>query len=309
MLYETAQRQEDFHRLRVSAGETDAFGIRAVAARDRMIGDLGARVGIGFTYPVDPAECRYLADLILLYRVVLGREPDQDGLRHHVERLRGGIGLRSIADQFLASAEFTAMPGADDAAGLLCRQGAGREPGQFERGMLPADLAVALVASPEVAGRHSVLATAFPDGLPIQAPHLYAWWDEERERLDRGQVAASGAPFADPALSVIVLIDRPLGGQEAEVLSRQVRDLAGWGQIVLAPVDAFSTWFCRRFCADLRGHALAMVSTWRAVRRMRWSPGPSGYAVAPSPVCSNAATSWPPGGSRRSCRGLPRAIS
>ncbi|KAB1070552.1 glycosyltransferase [Methylobacterium planeticum] len=264
IVYETAHRQEDFDRLRVRAGETDAFGLGAVAARDRVIRDLGARAGFGFTYPVSPAECRILADLTLLYRVVLGRDPDPDGLRHYVRHLRGGQGLRSIAEDFLHSPEFRSLQGTGDGATLLCRQAAGRLPDAGERGLALADLAVALVASPEAASRHSVLAAVYPHGLPVHAPHLYAWWDEERERLGAEQPVPPGDPVPDASLSVIVLIDRPLDPDEQSLLSRQVRDMAAYGQIVLAPVDAASTLFCRRLCRSLRTRSLTMVSAWRS---------------------------------------------
>ncbi|WP_238298313.1 glycosyltransferase, partial [Methylobacterium soli] len=262
IVYETAHRQADFDRLRVRAGETDAFGLRAVAARDRMIENLDARVGIGFTYPVSPAECRSLAELTLLYRVVLGRDPDADGLRHYVRHLRDGHGLRSVAEDVVASAEFQALGG--DGATRLCRQAAGRGPNAHERALALADLAVALVRAPEAARRHAVLAAVYPRGLPSQAPHLYAWWDDERERLSGERSPGLSETPPDATLSVIVLIDRPLDPDERSLLSRLVQAMTACGQVVLAPLDAASTLFCQRFCRGAGTGPLAMVSAWRS---------------------------------------------
>jgi hypothetical protein len=199
--YESAHQQEDFDRLRVRTGETDAFGLRAIAARDRMIQDLGTRAGAGFNYPVSPAECRTLNELTLLYWFVLGRDPDTDGLRHYVRHLRDGHGLRSVAESFLRSREFQSLSDETDGHALLCRQAAGRMPNAPERGLALPDLAVTLVRSPEVASRHSVLAAVYPNGVPIHAPHLYAWWDEERERLSAKKSVRPSAAPPDVSLS------------------------------------------------------------------------------------------------------------
>ncbi|GEP03909.1 glycosyltransferase [Methylobacterium oxalidis] len=259
VFYEAAARTEDFHRLRAEAGTIDAFGLQAVTARDRIIADLHRQPGRGFAYPHDAAECRRLTDIALLYRIVLARDPDDGGLRHHLGALRQGRDLRRIAEGFVASHEFAVLRGEDTAAVVLCRQAAGRAPSESERDLAPDELAVTLVRSPEVRARHAVLPGLYPDGLPLGAPHLYAWWVEEAEVLRRGprRPADTSASVSGSGLllSLIVLIDRPPDRAEVALLRRMAAGAAC--QIVLAPLDAASDAATRALCAGQSRFACA----------------------------------------------------
>ncbi|TXN22706.1 glycosyltransferase [Methylobacterium sp. WL9] len=264
ILYETAQRQEDFDRLRVDAGEIDAFGLRALTMRDRVIADLGARATLGFAYPANAAECRSFTDPALLYRVVMGRDADPGGLRACHDDLARGRGLGSLVADFLRSPEFEARKGTGDGADILCRQAAGRLPDARERGLPLVDLAVELIRSPEVAERHSVLAAVYPDGVPASTPHLYAWWEDERERLNGVPPARPSDMAHDESISVIIVIDRPLDQAERAGLLEFAQEIAAFGQVVLAPTSAASTQFCLGMARGQPDPVLPVVGAWNA---------------------------------------------
>ncbi|WP_082487642.1 glycosyltransferase [Methylobacterium sp. Leaf89] len=261
ILYQSAERQEDFDRLRNRSGEIDAFGLRAITDRDREIHDLSIRTGIGFTYPASRTDCRSLEEPTFLYRVVLGRNPDDSGLRNFRNQLSEGRSLRSVAQNFIHSDEFKSLKGKSDGTALLCWQAVRRPPNAQERDLPLADLAVALVQSPETASRHSVLSAVYPDGVPVNAPHLYAWWNNERERLSSLMTELSDA-VASASLSVIMLIDRPLDLNEQNILVKMAQDFAAYGQLVLAPIDIFSSLCCRKICNESAGKPVSMVNAW-----------------------------------------------
>ncbi|WP_132254320.1 glycosyltransferase [Methylobacterium segetis] len=249
IFYEAAERTEDFHRLRTEAGTIDAFGLQAVTARDRIIADLSRQPGFGFAYPHDAAECARLSDLVLLYRLALGRDPDDGGLRHHLDFLRAGGALSSVVRDFVGSAEFGGLCASSDPAAVLCRQAAGRAPEAAERTLAPADLALALLRSPEVRARHAVLPILYPDGLPPDVPHLYAWWAEEAERLRDALPPEGVAERAGPALSIVVLIDHVPDAASAAFLRRMAGALDAAAEIVLAPVGADCAAAGRAICS------------------------------------------------------------
>jgi len=57
----------------------------------------------------DPGTVACLADVLACYRLLLGRQPDPEGLAYHTARLRSGVPLADLVDEFLSSVEFTRL--------------------------------------------------------------------------------------------------------------------------------------------------------------------------------------------------------
>lgn len=81
---------------------------------------------------IDPA----LATIELLYRLLLGRPADKEGLRHHVAALHNGASVEDMARAFVESEEFALLGGM---SGLATRLGA--EPLDLNDGLIVHPLA------------------------------------------------------------------------------------------------------------------------------------------------------------------------
>ena len=154
------------------------------------------------TYPEPSAAA---AAAVLLYKIVLGRNPDPSGLRAYAEQLAAGISAAELASDMLQSTEFEGQLTAGTAAEVLCRNGLGRLPTVEEQKLPPEELAVGLVADPAVRERFSMAESLFPDGASPHDGLAYRWWLADR-RQRRAQGRGVDAASAQPLLSVIVAL-------------------------------------------------------------------------------------------------------
>ncbi|HYA45897.1 MAG TPA: FkbM family methyltransferase [Acidimicrobiales bacterium] len=54
----------------------------------------------------DPDASACMADVLACYRLLLGRQPDPEGLAHYTERLQSAVPIEQLVDEFLSSMEF-----------------------------------------------------------------------------------------------------------------------------------------------------------------------------------------------------------
>ena len=152
---------------------------------------------------------RFLRETIArLYLVVQGRPPDPSGLAFHMGHLRSGMSLQAIAEEFIASVEFRFRVGSQDPRTLFYHRALGpdAEPSAQMLGQSLGQIAAALVLSPEVQKRLPVLPALYPDGVPLK-PEDYRIWLLGRPSPPPDP--RPGCPGKEPAVSFVILLDRP----------------------------------------------------------------------------------------------------
>ncbi|MBE7212138.1 MAG: glycosyltransferase [Gluconacetobacter diazotrophicus] len=171
----------------------------------------------------------------------LNRPPERAGLAHFRPLLAAGMSFRDMAALIVASAEFIRLHGPGDVVEppfvhLLFRRVLDREP---DDGILEAlchvsrlDALVTVADSPEARENVDVLATCFPDGIPLDDPDAYTLWYDRHDRLstrDRLLIDRHVAALPNPPAFTIIaaapaeradLLLETLRSLENQVLSR-----------------------------------------------------------------------------------------
>ena len=152
----------------------------------------------------------HVAKIVRLYDVLLGRDPDPEGLALFARALRDGADLATIVGVFLDGDEFRDRRGngepvsADDVRALY--SAAGGAATQTSAPAAPAPWLATMIERDEASGRVTVLPVLWPRGPSFADPVAYAWWDEECGRLAEPAWVA-GEPTRLSKLSLVVAVE------------------------------------------------------------------------------------------------------
>ena len=145
--------------------------------------------GVMMKFPLDAQKRDLLVKIFCLYRDLLGRDPNPEGLWHHYEMAVRGRVLDDIADEFRSSPEY---------AERAARTDLSKHPEP---------------TNPCIATGLDVLGLVFPSGVPLQNTSARAWWADEIT-AERHSLTEQSSTHAGGAC-VLFLLSVPKGGHEA----------------------------------------------------------------------------------------------